>query len=115
MYTVTISRGDTKLASFECDHEKIMNLMFEVMTEKALKTIAEVEKKPKKERIKVGGFNMEKYEGKTGRVKISDTVRHGIEDMIIEGKDVAAIALEYEVSRPTVYVIKARLKKEGKI
>ncbi len=38
-----------------------------------------------------------------------------IEQLLIEGAGVAQILEQVEVSAPTVYVIRARLRKEGKI
>lgn len=38
-----------------------------------------------------------------------------IEDMLIEGMGVPAIMEKVEVSAPTIYVIKSRLKKEGRL
>src|SRR5437762_9332556 len=52
---------------------------------------------------------------RVGRSRIDPTITKEVEDRLIAGESVAAIHENVDVSAPTIYVIKKRLQKEGKL
>jgi hypothetical protein len=53
--------------------------------------------------------------GKRGYHRLDPAITQDVEDRLLAGENVATIVESVEVSAPTVYVIKARLKKEGRL
>jgi DNA invertase Pin-like site-specific DNA recombinase len=49
------------------------------------------------------------------RRRLAPEKKQQIENLLIEGIPVADIVAQMKVSNPTIYVIKARLKKEGRL
>jgi hypothetical protein len=49
------------------------------------------------------------------RRRLAPEKKQQIENLLIEGIPVADIVVQMKVSNPTIYVIKARLKKEGRL
>ena len=52
---------------------------------------------------------------KHGRSRIDPAITQQVEDMLIAGESVAAIHEKVDVSASTIYVIKNRLRKEGRL
>jgi hypothetical protein len=50
-----------------------------------------------------------------GRSRLDPAIKDEIEERLISGESVAVIVEKVDVSAPTVYVIRSRLKKEGKL
>lgn len=115
MYSITIFKDDEKVGRIDSvPPETIIALLIELKESKASvpppigkPEKAKKEKKPKKEKFETDDAPI----NKRGKIALETITQ--IEDMLKEGKTVAEVCAEIDVSNPTVYLVRTRLRNQG--
>ena len=116
-YYLRIARDEDVIAEFEVSADRAIDLLAASVGPASVDTDAKA--KPERQRTKkesAGNDKWQALEAETpSRRRLSPEKKQQIENLLIEGISVAEIVAQLKVSNPTIYIIKTRLKKEGRL
>ena len=111
-YRVLITRDGNTIHDAEISADAVIDLM---AVQSELPSSPSPKRNPPNDALAIGNAKWQKLTEKSPRSKLTDSQKVEIERLLKEEVSVKEIAERYKVSEPTIYLIKTRLKKEGRL
>lgn len=113
IYRIQLFRDDQSIATLSISADDAVQLLTTVAPPSGSQPSAQKRPQLSKE---TGNSKWQKLsDERSTRSRLTDEKKKQIENLLIEGISVKEIIEAVGVSKPTIYVIKARLKKEGRL